>query len=136
MISADNFHFDLTGVPLLDALNIAFAGGTTAKGWAEIDTDPSSRGAWAPWSAMETAKRLVLFWTADHAMTPLPAPMGPADVEPFVRTWLQAAEYGPEPDHDGDNSMGWRVYNEAWGHVGPYRTAICAIEPVWLMHGK
>jgi len=40
-------------------------------------------------------------------------------------------------DHDGDNSEGWRVYLEDWGHVGSYSSGvICAVMPCYLWHGK
>lgn len=54
----------------------------------------------------------------------------------FARRWLAEADYGSQPDHDGDNGRGWRVYNEGWGHVDGHRSAIVAITPVWAMYGK
>ena len=54
----------------------------------------------------------------------------------FVRGWLGSVEYGPEPDHDGSNGKGWRVFNEYWGHVAGYRYAIVAVQPAWAMYGK
>lgn len=123
---ADNFHFDLTGVALSKCLDIAFshAPGNKAKGWVELPTED------------EKCKRLVLFWTNDKVMTPLPALMDAEAAEPFVRAWLAEQDYGPEPDHDGDNEKGWRAYCEGWGHVASKYAAFIAIEPVWLMYGK
>src|SRR5690349_24893058 len=46
-----------------------------------------------------------------------------------LEAWLAEADYGPQPDHDGDNSKGWRIYNEAWGHVDNLWGAIVAIQP-------
>lgn len=67
----------------------------------------------------------------------LPYPMqGKALIE-FAWHWLEtAADYGRQPDHDGDNEKGWRVYNEAWGHVGSSVYAFVAVAPVWAMYGK
>lgn len=59
--------------------------------------------------------------------------IGAAD---FARRWLAEQDYGPQPDHDGSNTKGWRVYNEMWGHVDGMWTAICAVQPVWAWHGK
>jgi hypothetical protein len=52
-----------------------------------------------------------------------------------VTAWLASADFGKQPDHDGDNEKGWHLYNESWGHVdGPY--AVFAVEPSWQMYGK
>lgn len=55
----------------------------------------------------------------------------------FALRWLNgAAEYGAEPDHDGDNEKGWRLYNEDWGHVDGDWQALIAVAPNWAMYGK
>lgn len=54
----------------------------------------------------------------------------------FARRWLAEADYGKQPDHDGDNGRGWRLYVEGWGHVDGHRNAIIAISPAWAMYGK
>lgn len=59
------------------------------------------------------------------------------DLLPFVTGWLKETDYGNEPDHDGSNGKGWRVYNHNWGQVigcGSY--SFVAIEPAWAMYGK
>lgn len=56
-------------------------------------------------------------------------------VEPFVKAWLESADYGNEPDHDGSNGRSWRFYCEGWGHVIDYH-GFCAIEPQYVMYGK
>lgn len=126
---ADNFRFDITAWRghykdgrdvLLDCMNLAFSGQTATH-----------------WSA--TSKRLILFWIAPDQRfnaQALICKTSAAGMAPMVREWLAAAEYGPEPDHDGSNSKGWRIFNEAWGHVEGESYAICGIEPAWLMHGK
>ena len=63
------------------------------------------------------------------------AMQGRALVE-FAWHWLLTADYGRQPDHDGSNEEGWRVYNETWGHVGSSHYAFVAIRPVWAMYGK
>lgn len=57
-------------------------------------------------------------------------------VTKLVWAWLETVAYGPQPDHDGSNGKGWRVFNEAWGHVAQERFAFCAIQPVWAMYEK
>lgn len=123
---SDNFHFDLTGVGLDRALDIAFTGHSKCIGWSEGEVSDGGR----------VRKRLILHWTENVSATPLPAPMTATEVLPFVQAWLNAVPRGPEPDHDGDNGQGCRVYNEDWGHVGSDYTAFVAIEPRWLMYGK
>ncbi len=134
---SDNHHFDMTDVPLSLALQVAFSQNPTAVAWAELPTDQKNQSPGGVWGASQAKKRLVLFWLERKDIShPLPAKLGPEAVEPFVRAWLDGADYGPQPDHDGDNGKGFRVYNEAWGHVAGDNGAFVAIEPVWLMHGK
>lgn len=119
---ADNFQFDITGAPLKQCLDIAILGapGKKVVGW-RVDEKPN---------------RLVLYWSNNEGATPLPAPLSGEALLGFVQAWLESVEYGSEPDHDGSNSRGWRVYNEQWGQVAGNFYAFAAIEPVWLMHGK
>lgn len=171
---SDNFHFDLTGVPLETALGIAFGSSRRMVGWYveppgkrlaksldalarvvalhEIETEGRRLANRAASSLRQegwelrpvvhrdlSVPRMVLFWAdfdGKDVMQKLPAPMGVAEAVPFVKSWLGSADYGHEPDHDGDNSKGCRVYNEAWTHIGQWHAAFAAIEPVWLMHGK
>lgn len=121
---ADNFHFDITGAPLFDCLNIAWIGapGRKATNWVV--------------EHRENKSRLILAWSEDINFIKLPVPMSAEECEPFVMAWLRTADYGESPDHDGDNSKGWRVYNEAWGRIEGYTYSFVAIEPVWLMYGK
>lgn len=140
---SDNFHFDLTGVSLDVCLDVAFSGSPSRKAvaWAvqeKFEADPDKR-----WEK-STNRRLVLFWHesaknggGDCDVQLLPAPMTAEQSVPFVKAWLQSEDYGSQPDHDGNNGKGWRVYNESWTHIdraGSY--SFVAIEPVWLMYGK
>jgi len=55
-------------------------------------------------------------------------------VKPYT---LELLQWEGNMDHDGSNSIGWRVYCEDWGHVGPASSyAIVAVKPVYLWHGK
>lgn len=119
-MAGDNFHFDMTGVPLKLALEVA----TCGRGLGAV--------AWR----VEDNKKLVLYWTASPKSTPLPSKLEGDALEGFVKAWLDNADYGSEPDHDGDNGKGCRVYNESWGQIGLEWQAYVAIEPVWDMYGK
>lgn len=125
-MSADNFHFDITGARLYDCLNIAFGGA------------PGSKAThWIIHNRENSVPRMILCWNEDEGTHPLPAPMSVEDCEPFVMAWLRMVDYGEGPDIDGSVSKGWRVYNELWGKIDGFNTySFVAIEPAWLMHGK
>lgn len=82
----------------------------------------------------------VLYWSKpeEHqSALALPYPLKLDEAVALVAGWLrETMPSGPEPDHDGDNGKGWRVFNEAWGHVNGSQYGICAIQPVWAMYGK
>jgi hypothetical protein len=81
--------------------------------------------------------RFILFEYAHDKMTPFPVPMPVSFVACFVYEWLKEAKYPIEPDHDGDNERGWRLYKESWGRVDKYgHGSVCAIEPMWIEYGK
>lgn len=53
--------------------------------------------------------------------------------------WLQEQsddKYKDFIDHDGDNDKGFRIYNEAWGHVADSHYGILAVYPIWAWYGK
>lgn len=81
-------------------------------------------------------RRLVFYWTDSEKATALPFPMTMEQAADFAIGWLEHADYGDEPDHDGSNGKGWRIYNEDWGHVDGDWSAFVAIEPAWAMYGK
>jgi hypothetical protein len=81
--------------------------------------------------------RFILFDFAHDKMTPLPAPMPLSFAASLVYEWLKTAEYPAEPDHDGSNSRGWRIYKESWGHIDEFGWgSVCAVEPMWIEYGK
>lgn len=61
-----------------------------------------------------------------------------------VWDWLQSDQAKTVPlgeweyncNHDGHNTMGWRVYCEDWGHVDNDAYTICAVKPCYMWHGK
>ena len=63
----------------------------------------------------------------------------------LVTEWLAREEtwhaskltgWDADADHDGDNSRGWRMYCDDWGHIDGMEHAIIAIKPAYLWHGK
>lgn len=121
----DNFLFDVTcrgEEPFNVAMQLAF-GEATATAYV---VDPE-KGLIFLWSPPERKEPSVL---------PLPFRMDALSAAHFAGRWLAQTEFPRQPDHDGDNRKGWRVYNEAWGHVGSYHYAIIAVQPAWAMLGK
>jgi hypothetical protein len=127
---SDNRIFNVNGKGddlLLATLWLAFrqAGYSTAKAWR---VDP--------------VKGMILLWYATETDTPFPAPMGADEVYHVVRQWLlskpqaECVGWDADADHDGSNSLGWRVYCEDWGHVGDDHYAIVAVKPAWMWYGK
>ncbi len=68
---------------------------------------------------------------------------------PFKMEWKDAAnlawgwlnnqpteKYEDYLDHDGSNGRGFKVYNEAWGHVAGSSYAFLGVLPVWAWYGK
>ncbi len=79
---------------------------------------------------------LLLLWSAERDAIALPYPLDLEGATAFVAGWLDQVEYGREPDQDGSNEKGWRVFTGAWGHVAGHRDGICAIQPAWAMYGN
>ncbi len=121
----DNFHIDLIweGKENLEkALHLAFIrkyGLTTrAVGYSINDNV------------------LIFYWVDSPKMTKFPFKMDYSQAAAWAHEWLmQSADYGEQPDHDGDNGKGWRIFTKSWGHVDGYESFI-AIEPTWAEYGK
>lgn len=123
----DNRHVDITseGNDDLDlALRIIWsnAPGGKATHYTFINSDGTNT--------------MVLLWNEEKGAIALPFPLDLGGAINFVINWLKNVQYGPQPDHDGSNGKGWRVYNERWGHVAGYRCAIVGITPRWAMYGE
>ncbi len=90
----------------------------------------------------------ILHWVPNTSIkdfNKFPVPLGADELVEVVWKWLKESPdaknvvfdgWDRNSDHDGSNSLGWRVYVEDWGHVDGSYTAICAIKPVYLWHGK
>ena len=130
----DNRIFNVNGEGekmLLAALELAF-----------MQRDENTRCvAW-----QTTEKGLILLCDQCKDSTPLPSSKGmtAAGVLPMVIGWLSSVDlngiemnmWDDDHDHDGGNSLGWRVYCEDWGKVGGNGSAICAVKPAFMWYGK
>lgn len=89
-------------------------------------------------------KGFILYWHAEGKinkfLTKLSAPIVASDVYAWLQTvkpeQFELLDWEEDHDHDGSNSIGWRVYCENWGKVAEDCYAIVAIKPVYLWHGK
>lgn len=118
----DNFRIDITSEgSLLEAMQIAFRHSSQrAIGYRVC-----------------AAKGLIFYqYDSSPMMTRLPFKLDAAGAADFASRWLAEQDYGTQPDHDGGNGKGWRLYNEAWGHVDGEYQAFVAVKPVWAMYGK
>lgn len=80
---------------------------------------------------------LILLWAAEPDASKLPYTMSVAQAFELVKGWLsEAGVPGPEPDHDGDNGAGWRIFTGPWGKVAGSSYGIIGIQPAWAMYGK
>lgn len=92
-------------------------------------------------------KGLILLWYGgyDKASQQFPTRLDAEQVFHVVKAYLESEDakqvslpeggWDGDCDHDGSNSVGWRVYAEDWGHVKTHY-AICAVKRVLLWHGK
>ena len=88
--------------------------------------------------AVHPDKGIVFFWADHKDMIPFPTPLDMDRCAEIAYAWLiEEADYGRQPDHDGDNERGWLLYCDGWGHIDLYGwKAFVAVKPMWLMFGK
>lgn len=146
----DNFHIDVTSEgDLAPVMALAFGTYRTAIGYAIRDIVEGVRWSeeecqrhpslWRDWKTHPRPRRIVFYWskTENRAdIVALPFKLDAAGAADFAKRWLHEENYGSQPDHDGDNGKGWRVYNESWGHVDGDWSAFVAVSPAWAMYGK
>lgn len=122
----DNFYINIVGQGgdlLRKAVEIAFSHAPGRKATAYVLRNNTMIFLWGDFEKIPDRVALPFEMTAEFS----------ADL---AERWLAVTEYGDEPDHDGDNRKGWRVFNEDWGHVCGLHAAICGIRPEWAMYGK
>lgn len=141
----DNFHIDITAEgqgSLIKAIEIAFAHnapGQKVESYRIIEVKPTPYNGINESLSGKTA--LVMRWTKPEAgdksgAVALPFKLDAAGAADFARRWLDDFPFGREPDHDGDNGKGWRLFVGSWGHVCGDNYAVFAITPAWAMYGK
>lgn len=84
-------------------------------------------------------KTLILLSMPEHDSQELPFPLSLEQATAFVGDWLESLddkEFEPQPDHDGSNYRGWRMFTDCWGHVAEFHCGIVGVQPVWSMYGK
>jgi hypothetical protein len=128
---SDNFHIDVRSAgeeDLLLCLKILFhRHGSFERSYRTHATVPT----------------LVFQWSPSDGYRPPDAPiitnvvLTPERAVPVILAWLDGVDYGRGPDHDGDNTKGWRVFNDPdWCHVLGDLYGAFGIQPCWMMHGK
>jgi hypothetical protein len=147
----DNRKFDIISngdEHLALALKIAWANcrGGKATHYREVKLSPHIKYYGSPETThhydelkqddVKGTPTLILLWHNEDGAMALPYKMDLDESINFVKGWLRNADIGEEPDHDGDNKAGWRVFTKDWGHVFGHRYAICALQPAWAMYGK
>lgn len=152
----DNFRFDMTCEgedALVAAFNLVFAAkGLVGKypkggirGITHYAVRPATEGVKLPdgsWQHNQYPRPLRMVFFNHYEIKPedgkvaFPFKMDADGAADFARRWLSQTEYGHEPDHDGDNGKGWRLYNEGWGHIDGDNYGVIAVAPVWAMYGK
>ena len=122
----DNFSFDVIADRGLEDWVMCCAAGQSAVGWsAEVGKQPP---------------KMVLYWTDPkqpvERYSALPFKADHVFIASLIKGWLDSIDYSSEPDHDGDNAKGFRLYNEDWGHVDGRWEAFMAVTPIWAIYGK
>lgn len=125
MTTYNEFRFDITSDRNLeDILKIAFSRHSKAAGWRV------------------EGRRLILSWHNEQdyknpgKWNAFLAPMEAKEIESTIIAWLKTQDFGHEPDTDGHNRKGFRVYNETYGYVDKDAYAFVAIEPQWITYDK
>lgn len=147
----DNFHIDITAekLPSLQhALAIAFAHNAPGQKVESYDICALTEESIGPEEIEDVPEEvrgkpvLIFRWAKRQHNDPLgyidlPFKLDVAGAADFAWRWLAEQDYGRQPDHDGDNDKGWRLFTTGiWGHVAGDHYAVCAIAPVWAMYGK
>ena len=79
--------------------------------------------------------------SATESANPFPAPVGHKLAADCIWRFLESADYGKQPDHDGSNKKGFRVTTDRverrpgetrWCRFG----VVCHVLPHWCMYGK
>ena len=148
-LKMDNRSIDIQDDGRLEKWLSCAIGSRSVVGWSEGENDNGVEfgGKFGIPKKVYKRKRLILYWTEPHykvnnkekrggGFTKFPHELKVPELTPVIQIWLDHADYGPQPDHDGDNGKGFRIYNESWGHIAEMWEAFLAIQPCWAMYGK
>ena len=137
--AVNNFHIDITShyADLRAALSIALGHhGDDCAGFIQTTIRTTRDNPGGVWGAQGkgAVPSLILLWhdnglsdTEPAARFRFPVDLRASELEPITRAWLDKQDLGDGPDLDGDLSRGFRLWNEAWGHVAGNHYAICAV---------
>lgn len=123
----DNFSFDITANDNLQGWLDCCMGHRKAVGWS-VHYDNGKEES-----------RLIFYWVSPPHVDKyqsLPSPADTVQVCTIAESWLDVVNRSKPPNHDGSNGKGFRLYNEAWGHVDGHSQGLLAITPAWAMYGK
>ena len=118
---SDSYRFDVTDHERLEQWLECCCGGEDAIGWSS-DVDHLVFYSRQP--------------TDVEGFVRLPCRMPARLMASLVAVWIADAKFPPEPDQDGSNVKGFRLYNEQWGFVDGCHEAFLAVAPAWCMFGK
>lgn len=87
---------------------------------------------------------LVFLWSKSEKSDAFPIPLTSEQCADMAYSWIQTEEaksmkfegWDADCDHDGDNSLGWRVFLGEWGQVASEHYAICVVRPAYVWYGK
>lgn len=124
---ASNFRFDVSSDTRKHfdmAMELAFA--NCAGGKAERYKIDSEKGLILSWGGAESGYEKLVYKMDLEA------------TKEFVWNWVRSADYVDKScwDSEVDRKKGFRVYNEAWGHIGSDHYAFVAIKPTFMLYGK
>lgn len=120
-------------------INITAIGDQTLQAAMRMVFDHNAPGKRAEAYTVDSEHGMIFLWHMHSSHTnavALPFKMDADGAADFARRWLLDLDYGKQPDHDGDNERGWRLYTETWGKVASLDYSICAVQPMWAMFGK
>lgn len=92
----------------------------------KLDAEKTAEYIWAWLKKSKEAKEEIEFL----------AEKGISDDDDDDEEYNESIRWDVDCQHDGSNSIGWRVFVDSWGHIeGKWETIAC-VKPVFLWHGK
>lgn len=138
----DMYHFDVNG-KTREMFDVVMELAMLASPGRKVTDVKSYKSLALASDFPRISSSLILYWAdpgPESGAVMLPYPMCLKQISEFVWGWLESltsVEWPPEPEHDGSNSKGWRIFNERWSQIdGEGHYAFAKIEPFWQVHGK